>query len=178
MPTRVIAHRFTLLGLALLLLAAGGCANDKKVMAVADQMHTGLDPAVMHDPELSAYLQKVGDRIIAAAREMDSEGFGPKSHKSKDESAAWMFSDKMHFYFVNSKTLNAFTTGGEHMYIYNELFEQCKTEDELAAVMAHEYGHVYARHVKKGMDRQLGQTVGTGVARVGGGIAGFLLGGL
>jgi predicted Zn-dependent protease len=88
-----------------------------------------------------------------------------------------MFSDKMHFYFVNSKTLNAFTTGGEHMYIYNELFEQCKTEDELAAVMAHEYGHVYARHVKKGMDRQVAQNVGTGAAAVGGGVVGFLLGG-
>src|SRR4051812_17690549 len=179
MPSRTIARRLSLLAVTLLLLAATGCANDKKVMAVADQMHTGLEPAVMHDPELSAYLQKVGERIIESARELDKQGYGPESHKSdKSGENAWMFSDKMHFYFVNSKTLNAFTTGGEHMYIYNELFEQCKTEDELAAVMAHEYGHVYARHVKKGMDRQLGQNVGTGVAAVGGGIAGFLLGGL
>jgi predicted Zn-dependent protease len=178
-PTCTIAHPSPLLPVTLLLLfaaATAGCANDQKVMAVADQMHTGLEPAVMHDPELSAYLQKVGDRIIESAREMDKEGYGPGSHKS-GESASWMFSDKMHFYFVNSKTLNAFTTGGEHMYIYNELFEQCKTEDELAAVMAHEYGHVYARHVKKGMDRQVGQNVGTGVAAVGGGVVGFLLGG-
>src|SRR3954454_1866057 len=175
--TRTIARPLALVAVAvLLLLAAAGCANDQKVMAVADQMHTGLEPAVMHDPELSAYLQKVGDRIIDAARQLDKEGYGPESHKSGEN--GWMFSDKMHFYFVNSKTLNAFTTGGEHMYIYNELCEQCKTEDELAAVMAHEYGHVYARHVKKGMDRQLAQNVGTGAAAVGGGVVGFLLGGL
>src|SRR3954464_138354 len=178
--TRTIARPLALLAVALLLLlAAAGCANDKKVMAVANQMHTGLEPAVMHDPELSAYLQKVGERIIESARELDKQGYGPESHKSdKSGDNAWMFSDKMHFYFVNSKTLNAFTTGGEHMYIYNELFEQCKTEDELAAVMAHEYGHVYARHVKKGMDRRVVQNVGTGVAAVGGGVAGFLFGGL
>lgn len=152
-------------------LVSGGCANDKKVMAQADQMHTGLKPAVMNDQELSQYLQKVGDRIIEAAQQLDKEGYGPKSHKSEDN--AWMFSDKMQFHFVNSKTMNAFTTGGEHMYIYNELFQQCKSEDELAAVMAHEYGHVYARHVEKGMDRQLGTMVAAGAA----GVGGYFLGG-
>ena len=64
----------------------------------------------------------------------DRDHKGPKSHFT-DEDRDWMFSKKMEFHFVNSKTLNAFTTGGEHMYIYNELFKQCKSEDELAAVM-------------------------------------------
>ena len=52
------------------------------------------------------------------------------------------------------------------MYVYSELFQQCKDEAELAAVMSHEYGHVYARHVQKGMDRQkgiIGATTGVGV---------------
>src|SRR5689334_4083178 len=114
-----------------LFVCAAGCANDKKVMAVADKMHTGLEPAVMEDQELAAYLQKVGDRIIESAQALDKEGFGPKSHKEEDNQ--WMFSNKMHFYFVNSETLNAFTTGGEHMYIYNQLFQECTSEDELAA---------------------------------------------
>jgi predicted Zn-dependent protease len=165
-----------LLALALLLPTATGCANDQKVMAVAEQMHTGLQPAVMEDAELQGYLQRVGDRIIETAAAMDKEGFGPKTHKSGEDNA-WMFSNRMQFHLVNSKQLNAFTTGGEHMYIYSELFQQCKTEDELAAVMAHEYAHVYARHVKNGMDRQVGQNVGTGVVAVGAGIATFLLGG-
>jgi predicted Zn-dependent protease len=73
----------------------------------------------------------------------------------------------MRFHFVNSKTLNAFTTGGEHMYIYTALFQQCKTEDELAAVMAHEFAHIYGRHVHKGMNRQyaiLGAAAAAGAA--------------
>src|SRR6476620_5531175 len=52
------------------LLFAGGCANDKKVMAGADTMHSGLQPAVMNDPELQGYLQKVGERIVQTAAEM------------------------------------------------------------------------------------------------------------
>ncbi|MGH7177491.1 MAG: M48 family metalloprotease, partial [Tepidisphaeraceae bacterium] len=121
---------------------AVGCATDRSVIKQADQTHNALAPAVIKDPELANYLQDVGERIIATARKADQEHYGPKSHFSGDDE--WMFSDKMQFHFVNSKTLNAFTTGGEHMYIYTALFEQCRSEDELAAVMAHEYGHVYA----------------------------------
>src|SRR5205085_11668751 len=84
----------------------------------------------------------------------DEQHVGPKSHFDEKQKQQWMFSQNMRFHFVNSKTLNAFTTGGEHMYIYNELFQECKSEDELAAVMSHEYAHVYCRHVQKGMKNQ------------------------
>jgi predicted Zn-dependent protease len=146
-------------------------------MAAAEGAQQELKPAVMEDAQLQAYLQKVGERIIQTAMAMDKEGFGPESHTKSTEDNAWMFSDKMRFYLVNSKTLNAFTTGGDYMYVYNELFLNCKSEDELAAVMAHEYAHVYARHVKSGMDRQVGQNVGTGVVAVGTGVVSLLLGG-
>jgi predicted Zn-dependent protease len=59
------------------------------------------------------------------------------------------------------------------MYIYTQLFEECKTEDELAAVMAHEYGHIYGRHVGKGMNRQYAALAAA--AALGG--AGYLAGG-
>ncbi len=136
--------------LALLLVSLAvftGCASDRQVMAQADQFHSTLKPAVMEDAVLSNYLQEVGDRVIQAAREGGSRSSG-------GEDNAWMFDKGMRFHFVNSKTLNAFTTGGEHMYIYTALFQNCKSEDELAAVMAHEFAHVYARHVHKGMNRQ------------------------
>ena len=172
----VILHRSVLLILALALPGVCGCANDKKVMAVADSAQQELQPAVIDDAELGPYLQKIGQRIIQTATEMDHEGFGPDSHTKSPDSNAWMFSDKMKFYLVSSKTLNAFTTGGNYMYIYNQLFLSCKSEDELAAVMAHEYAHVYARHVKNGMDRQVGQNVGTGAVAVGTGVASLLFG--
>src|SRR5215218_2156513 len=129
-----------------------GCASDKAVISQANQAHSGLQPAVMTDPQLAGYLQKVGDRVIVAAKELNQQGYGPKGKEDK----SWMFSKDMQFHFVNSQTLNAFTTGGEHMYIYTALFQQCKSEDELAAVVAHEFAHVYSRHVQSGMNRQYG----------------------
>src|SRR5207302_9943360 len=160
-------------GVCLLVLIAAGCATDRSVISKADQMHTTLEPAVMSDRQIENYLQSVGDRIIEAAKEADRAHYGPKSHFDSKQRDDWMFSRNMKFHLVNSKTLNAFTTGGEHMYIYNELFQQCKSEDELAAVMSHEYGHVYARHVQKGMNRQIG-LVG---ATTGAGVVGAFLGG-
>lgn len=151
-------------------LGGVGCATDKAVVAQANQFHTGLQKAVMDDPALSRYIQTVGDRILEAARTLNQQGYKPKS--KHDENNQWMFSERVQFHFVNSKTLNAFTTGGEHMYLYNELFQRCKTEDELAAVMCHEYGHVFGRHIHNGMNRQIATMLGAGAVAAAGYAAG------
>lgn len=148
-----------------------GCATDAAVIDQANQMHAGLEPAVITDPQLAGYIQAVGGRIIATAGEMNRQNYGPSAHR--EEKSDWMYSNEMQFHFVNSKTLNAFTTGGEHMYVYTELFEQCETEDELAAVMAHEYGHVYGRHIHNSMNRQY-LVLGSAAAL---GMAGYAVGG-
>jgi len=145
-------HQWTI-ALLILIPLMGGCqVHDRAVIDQAEQFHGQLEKAVIEDPQLANYLQKVGDRIIDVAKELDAEDVGPKAHKQEDDE--WMYAQGMRFHFVNSKTLNAFTTGGEHMYIYTQLFVECQTEDELAAVMAHEYAHIYGRHVHKGMQRQ------------------------
>ena len=121
-----LIHRIPLMAMPLLTLLTllGGCMpSDQSVIAQADQMNTQLTPAVMNDAQLSNYLQSVGNRIIAAAKELDAQHIGPPAHFQGDNT--WMFGQDMKFHFVNSKTLNAFTTGGEHMYIYNALFQQC-----------------------------------------------------
>src|SRR6478752_3868427 len=138
---------------ALFIVQSCGCnpaSHDQSVIASAEQFNTALQPAEIQQPDLNSYLQTIGGRIVAAAKESDARGYGPKSHKGKDD---WMYQN-IEFRLVNSKTLNAFTTGGHFVYIYNELFQLCQNEDELAAVMAHEFGHIYARHVQKGSNRQ------------------------
>ncbi len=142
-------HSLSRVGVSLtLVLGAASCVSDRQVIAQANETHQVLTPAVMNNAEIDRYLQSVGERIIDAAREYDRQNQGG------GESREWMFSKDMQFHLVNSDTLNAFTTGGEHMYIYSKLFETCRSEDELAAVMAHEYAHVYGRHVHKGIQRQ------------------------
>jgi predicted Zn-dependent protease len=135
--------------LAVLPLAA--CATDRQVIDQANDAHRQIEPAVIEDPVLVDYVRAMGDRIVAEAQKLSAARYGPESHF--DEDPSWMFT-RAQFHFVNSETLNAFTTGGDHMYIYTQLLQQCRSEDELAAVLAHEYAHVYARHVRKGMNRQ------------------------
>jgi predicted Zn-dependent protease len=158
---------------ALLLVAGPGCAasrNDSSVLSQSTQFHSSLTPAVMNSADLNNYLQSIGGRIVAAAKQADSEKIGPKSHFTGD--TQWMFQD-IQFHLVSSPTLNAFTTGGHHVYIYNQLFQLCQNEDQLAAVMAHEFGHIYCRHVQKGMTNQMLLAA----AAVGAGGAGYLAGG-
>jgi predicted Zn-dependent protease len=158
---------------ALLLVAGPGCAasrNDSSVLSQSTQFHSSLTPAVMNSADLNGYLQTIGARIVTAAKDADSQKIGPKSHFSGE--TQWMFQD-IQFHLVSSPTLNAFTTGGHHVYIYNQLFQLCQNEDQLAAVMAHEFGHIYCRHVQKGMTHQMLLAA----AAVGAGGAGYLVGG-
>jgi predicted Zn-dependent protease len=175
---RSIAWRaLAALSLMSALVAGGtGCqATDKQVIAQAAEFHGELSKAVITpqvEPNLANYIQTVGDRIVATAGRLHNTPWGQKRDAGEDRS--WMFDTKtMQFHFVNSKTLNAFTTGGEHMYVYTELLRRSKTEHELAAVVAHEYAHVYGRHVQNGMTRQTWALLAAGA----GGAAGYLAGG-
>jgi predicted Zn-dependent protease len=154
---------------------AVGCQapNDKSVRAQAESTHGELSKAVITDPQMAGYIQGVGNRVVTTAGSLYKSGYRPKK-KDEKEKSDWMFNTQtMQFHFVNSKTLNAFTTGGTHMYVYTELLRRCKNEDELAAVMAHEYGHVFGRHVQNGMTRQTLAMLGAGAA----GVAGYAIGG-
>ncbi len=142
---------------AIALAAAGGCASDKSTISKAAAANDQLQPAIIADPTLAGYVQQIGDRVVASAKWYDARGEGPSTHRKGDNS--WMFTSRMKFHLVNSKTINAFTTGGEHMYVYTALLQLCDNEDDLAAVMSHEFAHVYSRHVQKGTDRSTGMTV-------------------
>jgi predicted Zn-dependent protease len=151
--------------LALPVLALAGCATDRQVIQQAEGTHGELKPAVIEDAEVKDYFGTLGTRIVDAAKEAEKAHEAPPAHFEKGEENTWMFKGEQ-FHLVNSKTLNAFTTGGSHLYVYSELLETCKTEDELAAVMSHEFAHVYSRHVQKGMNRQytaMGVSAGAGL---------------
>ncbi|MHB8138618.1 MAG: M48 family metalloprotease [Smithellaceae bacterium] len=51
-----------------------------------------------------------------------------------------------HFLVLDSDDINAFATPGGHVFITRGLIRCCRTEDELAAVIAHEIGHVQLQH--------------------------------
>ncbi len=77
------------------------------------------------------------------------------------------------FYLVNDNTLNAFAGPGGHVFFYTGLITMMDDVDELAAVMAHEIGHVSARHISKRIEQNKTMTV----ALLAGMLAGALMGG-
>ena len=111
------------------------------------------------DPELQAYVTRIGGRL-AATSELPELDFT--------------------FTVLNSGVINAFALPGGYVYITRGLLALADNEAELAGVMAHEIGHVTARHsaqrYSRGVLAQGGLAIGTILAGVlGGGAAADLV---
>ena len=80
---------------------------------------------VIDDEEITGYLRRIGERLIAQIP-----------------------STQLHFqfYVVDINDVNAFTLPGRRIYVTRKLIAFAKNEDEIAGVVAHELGHVIARH--------------------------------
>ena len=77
------------------------------------------------DPNLQAYVQRIGDSL------------SKKSHRPN------LF---YRFTVLDSPDINAFALPGGYIYINRGLMAYLSSEQELAAVLGHEIGHVTARH--------------------------------
>jgi predicted Zn-dependent protease len=58
-----------------------------------------------------------------------------------------------HFLVLDSDDINAFATPGGHVFITRGLIRCCRTEDALAAVVAHEIAHIQLRHGMKAIEK-------------------------
>ncbi len=128
----------------LLPLLAGGCANstsadDRALIDQSARFNEALAPAVIDQP----YIQALGQRLLTAGLALHGAHVGPPAHFQ--DASDWMFGPTMRFHLVDSPTSSAFTSGGQHVYMFTGLLRQCSSEDEVAALLAHEYAHVYCR---------------------------------
>lgn len=83
----------------------------------------------------SRMVRKVGERIAAVATDGYGGGF-------QDQ----MKGIKWEFAVIRSPEVNAFVVPGGKVVVYSGLLNLVSSEDELAAVLAHEVAHVLARH--------------------------------
>jgi len=60
------------------------------------------------------------------------------------------------FYVIDKDEMNAFTSLGGNIYIYSGLVDQFTSDDQIAAVLAHEIGHCAAKHVAKKFQTAIG----------------------
>ncbi|MBL8013233.1 MAG: septum formation protein Maf [Candidatus Omnitrophica bacterium] len=57
---------------------------------------------------------------------------------------------------IDEDTVNAISLPGGYIYVYKGLIDKVKTDDELASVIAHEVGHITARHAIKRQQKDYG----------------------
>lgn len=148
-----------LLGLSIALLVAG-CATTtsptgrtQRVGAVPQQQLNQMGAQAFaeyksklpqsRDSRQTAYMRCV---VSAVTREL------PSGWQSQWESAL----------FVNNSP-NAFALPGGKVGLYTGIFSVAKNQDQLAAVIAHEIGHVVSRHHDERVTRQMGAQAGIGI---------------
>jgi predicted Zn-dependent protease len=68
-----------------------------------------------------------------------------------------------HFRIIDDQSLNAFALPGGFIYVHKGVMDVA-TDDELACVLAHEIGHVAARHSVKRLQANLGYQLLIGIA--------------
>ncbi|UCD54736.1 MAG: M48 family metalloprotease [Candidatus Omnitrophota bacterium] len=57
------------------------------------------------------------------------------------------------FTIIDRDEINGFATFGGYIYIYKGAMDKAETDDELAAIIAHEIGHVSAKHLAKRLEQ-------------------------
>lgn len=85
------------------------------------------------DPRLNDAIRRVGQRIVA-----------------NTDLPAWDW----RFTVIDDETPNAFALPGGYVGVHRGLFQVVDGDDQLAAVIAHEIGHVAARHHAERLSRQ------------------------
>ncbi len=147
------AHAAAVLTLAiasLLLPAAGASPQDSRLPDIGSSAGSVLSPAqqaqygamtlsqlrnygyTLDDPLLAGWLQALGDRLAAS------------SDKPKEPFT---------FFMLRERQINAFATLGGYIAVNAGLVLAADSEDEIAAVMAHEVAHVTQTHVLRAVER-------------------------
>ncbi|MCB1990633.1 MAG: M48 family metalloprotease [Geminicoccaceae bacterium] len=135
------------------ILATGSVEDDVRAGREAHPQILAEYGGAVDDPELAAYVSRVGNRL-----------------KNVSELAEIDFT----FTVLDSEVVNAFALPGGYVYVSRGLLAYADDEAELAGVLAHEIGHVTARHSASRQTTGQLATFGLGLLGV---LGGAVLGG-
>ncbi len=95
------------------------------------------------DPLLNAYVKSIGDKLFAETARKDV----PYNIK-----------------IIKAGDVNAYSTLGGYVYVYEGLIDFVQSDDELAGVIAHETGHIERRHAVSGQAKAQALNILFGIA--------------
>ena len=136
-----------------------GARRTRRAMSEKDELRIGKEAAQQVEQlmgfsgtaELQAYVERVGQRLVKHSS---------RSHISHE------------FHVIDMKEPNAFALPGGYIYVSRGLLALMNTEDELAAVLGHEIGHVAGRHAAQRQAKSRGWAALQVLAGIGGAAAG------
>ncbi|HTK84567.1 MAG TPA: M48 family metalloprotease, partial [Patescibacteria group bacterium] len=150
--------------LALLMLFPAGCSTNPAtgesqfaaLMTPAQEEREGarehqkimLQFGGAQNEKLEAYVAAVGRRVTANTERPEV---------------------KYKFFVLDTPAVNAFALPGGYIYVTRGLLAQANGEGELAAVLAHETGHITARHAAAAYSRGMVAAMGTAIVAAGAG---------
>ncbi len=140
----------------LLALAAGGCSTNpatgrsqlsglmspSQEDVVGAEEHRKIMAAFGTDSRMQSYVEAVGRKVSANTERPEV------TYK---------------FFVLDTPAVNAFALPGGYIYVTRGLLAQVNDEAELAAVLAHETGHITARHAAVSYSRGLLASLGTAI---------------
>jgi predicted Zn-dependent protease len=117
-------------------LVLGGCISEEREQEIGDDLAAQVNPRLplMDDPMLTAYVHAVGQHLGQVSARPDLE---------------------YQFYIIDTDIANAFALPGGHIYLTRGLIGRISNGEEFAGVLAHEIGHVAARHGVMKLQREL-----------------------
>jgi predicted Zn-dependent protease len=123
--------------------------GDGEEMSIAAEKQLGRriareiyrDPDYIDDPLISAYVQRIWQPLLAAARKRGD--IAPEQ-----EQLAW------EMMIGKDRSINAFALPGGYFGLHLGLVGAVATRDELASVLAHELTHVSQRHIARQIGKQ------------------------
>jgi beta-barrel assembly-enhancing protease len=127
----------TAVALTVLVSVVSGCrtlsVSEERSIGAQQQRNIRQTTTLLRDRVVVDYVRKLGEEL---ARSSGTTPF------------------ELRFYVVEDESLNAFATFGGAIYIHSGIIRASNDVSELAGVIAHEIGHVTARHLAQNAERQ------------------------
>lgn len=142
-------------------LALAGCAgseyqlptvDDAALQAKQEEIFANRGPLKMHHRSDSKY-----EKMLAAINNRLIESAQPLCDYAKYPSCFFQAS------YSSGDEINAFASEGYKITMYRGLLQYLETDDEIAAVLAHEMGHHLANHNEEKMENVAAGAIVTGI---------------